>query len=104
MTMSTTEATPRSPAESARTALEEVRDVLRELTQAVTKLERTVRASRRSPKRRPPRTEVGFIDVASTEVESAVTKKNWSGATREEVVKVTTAPCVKGDHFVKLVA
>ena len=71
---------------------EEVRDALRELTQAMTKLERTVRASRRNPQRRPFRTEVGFIDIASTEVESTVmvTKTNWRGATHEEEEVVKT--------------
>src|SRR4051812_47817534 len=88
-TMPTTELIPRSPAESARTALEDVRDALRELTQAVTKLERTTRLSRRKTQGRSPRTEFGFIDVVSTEVESTVTKTSWTGATREEVVKTS---------------
>ena len=67
----------------------------------MTKLERTVRASRRSPQRRPPQTEVGFIDVASIEVESAVTNvpnTSWSWLTgeRQGVTKRKT----RTNHFV----
>lgn len=54
--------------------LNEVRDALKQLTQAVSRLERTMRASRRKGRSRAPQTEIGEIHLGRGTVERTVTK------------------------------